>query len=250
MPTKTDAEKSADTAPGTTPKPPRKAAAKPKADTAPKAGDSPPRKSTPPRKRPPGRPPKPKVDQLVAESVTQLGATLAVLGTGLGNDRLTYDGNVLVFNADALGHAVLDMTDTNPKMAAAIERLFTTGKTFRSAATIAGVVVPIVANHTALPASAAALVAPELVKAHGLPPGPPARPAAGPARVAADGEPVVFDPAAAFVVDDPDGPSPQQVEAMQRLRDFAASVAPPDPAAGAAVTADGEPSGASGLPAS
>ena len=250
MTSKTDAEKLGG---DTKPTPKKAAAKKTTAKRSTKAvADSAPKKPTP--KRGPGRPPNPKVDQLVSESLTQLGGAVYVFGVASNNPRLAYDGNVIVFNADAVGAAMKDLTDNNPKMAAAIERMFTTGKNARALMTIAGVAVPILANHGAIPVGAVPLVAPQLVEAHGLPepvqrqPRPAKsrapQPEAEPAAAQPDGNRAGFGP-----IDDPDGPSPQQVEAAERLREFvAANQQRTDAEAAELLDADGNPSGAAGLP--
>lgn len=121
--------------------------------------------------------PPPKNRPRLGEQVTASIQTLATLlqGFGLaGNPVLGYDGRVLMENSVDLGALVEELAVKDPRVLAALERMFSVGSWGKVGTVLAATAVPIMANHGLVPVGFAGLFAGPRV---GMPPDRPPRPA-------------------------------------------------------------------------
>lgn len=152
----------------------RRGPGRPKATSAPNgAGPA----SAPPGARGPGRPPgaaKPKLAPKLEELIAVAGLFVAGTALARGDDRLAYDGERIMAGAGRLALALDKAAQESPALRRTLEMLVATSTWGELLTATAAIVLPILANHGALPELAATVA------------GAPAPPARTPGPEASD----------------------------------------------------------------
>lgn len=152
---------------------PKRGRGRPRKDAAPRA-------STP---RAPKAPPvKPRVDRLT-ELLATIGVTVSAMGMARQSERIAYDGQIVMGNARQVAEALEATASENDGLSRALDALLAGSSYTLLVTALAGMLVPIAANHGLIPAGMASMM--------GAPEPPPRQP----------GQPLVDDEQAPRVVD-------------------------------------------------
>lgn len=127
-------------------------------------------KDSPPRK-PRGGGSKTQLATALRGRITAAGKTMEAAGTLKQDPNLAYDGRVIAGNASRLADALDLASKQNKELRRALESLTVSSVWGELAGAVAGVLVPILANHGMVPPDAAVFVGAE-------PPPPPKKPRA------------------------------------------------------------------------
>lgn len=136
-------------------------------DTTPGAGAKKPaaKKAATKGKRGPGRPPKAKpvdIATKVEESFTALSVALLGIGMAKDDSKLLYDSQVILANGPKTGEALAELADQDPKIRAALEKMFTASSWSKIVMVMLSTVGPIAACHGLAPIQIAEALAPDI----------------------------------------------------------------------------------------
>lgn len=101
------------------------------------------------------------IEAKVAESMTAAGTGIVLMGTMRQSPQLIFDGRVCIANAEKTGKAMSDLAKEDPRIRAALEKMFTTSSWAKVGIVAASTIVPIAACHGMAPAGVGQMFAPE-----------------------------------------------------------------------------------------
>lgn len=143
-----------DVAPKAPPKRPTTRAGRRAAAEAKKAAGKAEKKPASPKAAPRRAP----LERRLCDSLTTIGTMTAGLG-GMVNPAFTADGVLIIEHAESVSKALAKVAADQPHVAAALERMLTAGVYSGLMAALLPLVIGIMANHGAIPAGLAAMLA-------------------------------------------------------------------------------------------